>query len=118
MAKSFDQLAAATMSKRSISRGKRLGRRYIEAIRLADLRKGVGLSQEALAAKLGMKQPTLSKIERQKDMHLSTLRDLVEGMGGKFKMTAIFPSGEKTLYYTGKAPADGRAVRRKSQMAD
>ena len=41
---------------------------------LAEVRQSVGLTQEELAATLGIKQPTLSRLESQHDMQVSTLQ--------------------------------------------
>jgi DNA-binding XRE family transcriptional regulator len=51
------------------------------------------VSQKDLAAKLGVNQATVSKIERQSDMYLSTLRRLIAAMGGALEIRARFPEG-------------------------
>jgi transcriptional regulator with XRE-family HTH domain len=64
---------------------------------LAELRKSAGLSQEDLAAELGIKQPTLSRLESQDDMQISTLRRVIEALGGKLEIIAQLPSGDVRL---------------------
>lgn len=54
--------------------------------RLRELR---GLTQMQLAERMGIKQATLSRLERG-DMHLSTLQRLVASMGGELQIQAIF----------------------------
>ena len=49
---------------------------------LAEIRKSVGLTQEELAAAVGITQPSLSKLENQDDMQVSTLRRLIVALGG------------------------------------
>lgn len=52
------------------------------------------LSQEQLAAKLNVKQATVSKLERRADMYISTLRKVIKAMGGELEIKAKFPDGE------------------------
>ena len=47
-----------------------------------------------MAAKLGIKQPTLSRLESQDDMQISTLRRLIEALGGKLEIVAHLPKGD------------------------
>jgi len=58
------------------------------------VRRLVGLTQAELADKLGIKQPSLSKLESQEDMHISTLRRLVEALGGKLEIVVHLPAGD------------------------
>jgi hypothetical protein len=44
-----------------------------------------------VAKKLGVQQPTVSKIERQTDMYLSTLRGYIAALGGELQIVAQFP---------------------------
>jgi predicted transcriptional regulator len=60
---------------------------------LSEVRQLVGLTQEDLAKKLGVKQPTLSRLESQEDMHISTLRRLIEALGGTLEIVAHLPTG-------------------------
>lgn len=61
---------------------------------LAELRGLAGLTQEEVAKKLGIKQPSLSKLESQEDMYISTLRRLVEALGGSLEIIAHMPKGD------------------------
>ncbi|MBS7701438.1 MAG: XRE family transcriptional regulator [Chelatococcus sp.] len=45
---------------------------------LRELREITGRAQEDIATTLNIKQPSVSKIEKQADMYLSTLRSYVE----------------------------------------
>lgn len=60
---------------------------------LQELREQRKVSQVALASTLGVKQPTVSKIERREDVALSTLRRYVEALGGELHVTAEFSDG-------------------------
>ncbi len=59
---------------------------------LSELRKAAGKAQADIAATLKIKQPTVSKIERQADMYLSTLRSYVEAIGGELDLVVRLPS--------------------------
>jgi len=61
---------------------------------LQELREHRKISQVALAAKLAVRQPTVSKIERRQDVALSTLRRYVEALGGELRVTAEFADGK------------------------
>lgn len=58
---------------------------------LRELRKAVGKAQAEIAATLKIKQPSISKIERQTDMYLSTLRSYVEAIGGELDLVVRLP---------------------------
>lgn len=57
---------------------------------LARLRESRGLTQKALADKLGIRQSTLSAIERRDDIQYSTIRRIVEALGGLLEVFAVF----------------------------
>ncbi|QFT95089.1 Antitoxin HigA [Roseovarius sp. THAF9] len=59
---------------------------------LQELRKLAGKAQDEVADVLKIKQPSVSKIEKQADMYLSTLRSYVEAIGGKLELTVRLPS--------------------------
>jgi transcriptional regulator with XRE-family HTH domain len=60
---------------------------------LHELRRARQLSRGQLAEELGATQPEISKIERQTDMYVNTLRQFVEAMGGELDIIARFPDG-------------------------
>ncbi len=67
------------------------------SVLLSELRKSAGVTQEDLASSLGIKQPTLSRIESQSDMQISTLRRLIESLGGELEIIAHLPDGDVRL---------------------
>ncbi len=64
-----------------------------EPVRLSELRKERGISQAELAELLDKQQGEVSKIERRKDVKLSTLRDYVQSIGGSLQVLARLPNG-------------------------
>lgn len=64
---------------------------------LRDLREIQGLSQAELAARLGIQQAAVSKVERRQDLHLDTLSAIITALGGTLELKAKFPGGEVPL---------------------
>jgi DNA-binding XRE family transcriptional regulator len=58
---------------------------------LRQLRQVAGKAQADIATTLNIKQPSVSKIEKQADMYLSTLRRYVEAIGGELDLVVRFP---------------------------
>ncbi|MCZ8087860.1 MAG: XRE family transcriptional regulator [Brevundimonas sp.] len=67
---------------------------------LKALREIAGRSQEQIARSLGVKQPSVLKMERQADLYLSTLRRFVEAAGGTLELRVELP-GKGVLRLTG-----------------
>lgn len=67
---------------------------------LKALRQLAERSQEQMAEALGVKQPSVHKIERQTDLYLSTLRRFVEAAGGTLELRVELP-GKGVLHLTG-----------------
>jgi predicted XRE-type DNA-binding protein len=59
---------------------------------LGELRRAAGKAQAEIAAVLHIRQPSVSKIEKQADMYISTLRNYVEAIGGKLDLVVTLPS--------------------------
>jgi len=58
---------------------------------LRELRQVAGKAQADIANALNIKQPSVSKIEKQADMYLSTLRSYVEAIGGELDLVVRLP---------------------------
>lgn len=58
---------------------------------LRELRQVAGKAQADIATALNIKQPSVSKIEKQADMYLSTLRGYVEAIGGELDLVVRLP---------------------------
>jgi len=72
--------------------GARLNESSDEIENLGELRRVVGKGQAEIASTLNIKQPSVSKIENQADMYLSTLRSYVEAVGGELDLIVRLPS--------------------------
>ncbi len=64
-------------------------KREVEGLR--QLRQIAGKAQADVAAALHIRQPSVSKIEKQTDMYLSTLRSYVEAVGGELELLVKLP---------------------------
>lgn len=92
MAKNF-RLLQTKMSPKARQRSEAKADRLIREMALDELRHARQMTQEQLAAQLKVKQPAIAKLERRADMYLSTLRSVIEGMGGELDVRAVFPDG-------------------------
>ena len=94
MGKTYEEL----MSELNSGRRKRVEVRAAELIAeeksLRDLRQARQLTQQRMAKKLGVKQHSISRLEKRSDMLLSTLREYIGKMGGELVLTAQFPDRE------------------------
>jgi len=93
MKKNFNDLKAK-MDPERLARSQARAKDMMAEMLLAEIRKQTGLTQEELAESLGIKQPTLSKLESSNDMHISTLQRLVEALGGSLELVAHLPKGD------------------------
>ena len=66
-------------------------------IDLAAIRKAIGLTQVELAAKLGVGQAAVSKIERQSDMLVGTLSAYLTALGVDAQI--VVELGDQTMTY-------------------
>lgn len=84
----------ATADAETIARAERKTEAILASLELSELRKTRGVTQAELAERLNIRQGNVSRLERREDMHVSTLRDVVEALGGELEITARFPDGE------------------------
>ena len=92
MARNFKELEA-NMRPDSLARARARAKEMMAEMLLSEIRRAVGLTQEELAASLGIKQPSLSRLESQDDMQIGTLRRLVAALGGELEIIAHLPGG-------------------------
>ncbi len=87
-----------------------------QELTLRDLRKAMGQTQATMAARLGVKQENVSRVEQRTDMLLSTLSSYLDAMGGKLRLTVEF-EGRAPVVLAGlsmenEASAPGRRRRK------
>lgn len=104
--KKLDDIMAALPE----ARRQRVHARTMELATLKDLRQAVQQTQEQLAATLGVRQDTISRLEKRSDMLLSTLRHYIESMGGTLELVAQFPNRPPVLIEHLGAQAGGESV--------
>lgn len=64
---------------------------------LGDVRRARELAQATVAQRLGISAPSVSQVERQTDLYVSTLRRYVEAMGGTLRIQAVFPDRDVNI---------------------
>ena len=77
-----------------------------EEMSLRDLRRAREQTQASVAARLGINQENVSRLEQRSDLLLSTLRSYVGAMGGTLNIVAEFPD-RRPIALTGIAALDG-----------
>jgi plasmid maintenance system antidote protein VapI len=102
MAKSFDELVARTTTRKVRAAAKKRADQLLGEMLLSDLRQLTGKTQKDVAEALGIKQPTLARMERQRDIRLTTLGKVVEALGGDLEVLVRLPKGKVRLAQFGK----------------
>lgn len=86
----------------------------LQRIGFEKLRQARRQTQVAVAEKLNVGQGSVSRMEKQSDFLLSTLREYVGALGGQLELRAIFPDGDFVIDSLGtQRPASRRRTRRK-----
>ena len=114
MAKKFSELRAR-MAPKARAKSEAMAAKLMEAMPLQELRQALDLTQQQVAETLKIEQAAVSKMEKQADMYLSTLRRFIAAMGGKLEIVARFPEGAvriTQLKNIDKAAPSTRASRR------
>ncbi|MEX2163183.1 MAG: XRE family transcriptional regulator [Sulfuricaulis sp.] len=105
MAKKFSELRAR-LSPKARTKSEAMTARLLEEMPLQELRQALDLTQRQVAKTLKIEQAAVSKMEKQTDMYLSTLRRFVAAMGGKLDIVARFPEGEVHITQFGNVDED------------
>jgi len=90
MSKNFNTLLSKMPTEHRERVEKRVAR-TLEKMALHELRCARRLNQAQVAAGMKSAQSEVSKIENRTDMHVSTLQEYVEALGGRLEMQAVFP---------------------------
>ena len=70
-----------------------------QTIALHQLREELNISQTEMAAAMGIKQPTLAKMEQaDNDPRLSTLKRYVAALGGEVSIDVKLPNGKRIAF--------------------
>jgi hypothetical protein len=78
-----------------------------EELNLREVRRLRKLTQARLSKKLKIGQEGVSRIEKRSDLYISTLRNYVEGVGGKLKLVVELPDRAPVIL-TGLGLDEGR----------
>jgi DNA-binding XRE family transcriptional regulator len=106
MARNFRELEAA-MGPARVGRVKLRAREMMAEMLLSEIRKEAGVSQKQLAKTLDIRQPTLSRMESQEDMQISTLRRIILAGGATGNHRSLAQGGCDTATVSFKTPAAG-----------
>lgn len=93
MARKFKELFQK-MPARARAEVKARARKMLAEMALDELREARELTQEQLAKRFRVGQPAIAKLEKRTDMYLSTLRGVIQAMGGELEIRAVFSDGD------------------------
>jgi len=93
MARKFKELLAAVPQERQERIREEVERRLL-MLSLSEVRRKRKISQKTIAEQLNITQPAVSKMEREQNVGIETLKKYAGGMGGELILTVSFPSGE------------------------
>jgi transcriptional regulator with XRE-family HTH domain len=93
MARKFSELVKR-MPARAQAEAKAKTRAMLAEMALDELREARKLTQEQLALRFKVGQPAIAKLEKRTDMYLSTLRGVIQAMGGELEIRAVFSDGD------------------------
>ena len=106
MARDFERLRDAMSAERR-SRNQARALALLAAMDLSELRNARQVTQEELAERLEVAQSNVSRLERRRDVLVSTLRHVVEALGGELHLLAVFPDeGAVRIRYFDEAEAE------------
>ncbi len=93
--KTWEQfLADAGVSSERQAASERRARAMIATMKLGELRKARTLTQQEVAAELGISQASVSELENRADMLISTLRRFIAASGGELRIVAHYPEAD------------------------
>ncbi len=93
MAKNFE-LLEKQMKPERLANATAKAKEAMAEMLLAEIRQQAGFTQQDIAEAIGIRQPSLSKLESQDDIQVSTLRRLIQALGGRLELIAHMPGGD------------------------
>jgi predicted transcriptional regulator len=84
-----------------VAKARAIAQRRMEVMLLSQVRKELGFTQTRVARAMGVSQSALSQLESQDDLQLSTLRRLVNALGGELDIIARFGKRSIVLMESG-----------------
>lgn len=110
MTKKFSELRAR-LTPKALAQSEAMTARLLKEMPLQELRQALDMTQRRVAETLKIEQAAVSKMEKQTDMYLSTLRRFVAAMGGRIEIVARFPEGAVRITQFGKTDEDAPRAR-------
>jgi len=93
MARTLENMLAREEPK-VVSQAEKKAAEMLLNIHLAELRERLNLTQAELAQAMGIRQPSISDMEKPgRDLKLSSLKRYVEASGGKLRIDVELPDG-------------------------
>lgn len=111
----LDELLGEHFSPNELHQIEERADKKLRQLLLSELRELTGKTQAEVAKKLGIQQPTLSKIESQADIKLSTLSGYTTALGGRLKVVIELP-GQKPVVRTVKAFKRSHVLKRNPKL--
>jgi len=96
----------ASPESREVLRGE--AQAELERIGFGKLRQARQQTQVAVAQKLNIAQGAVSRLEKQSDFLLSTLREYVGALGGRLELRVVFPDGNFEIETLAQEPTPKR----------
>ena len=81
---------AAELGDEALAGARRRTQSYIDSHRLAERRKGLGLTQTDVAERMGVTKSRVSQIERGEVSTVDVIARYVQAIGGHLQISAIF----------------------------
>jgi len=89
--KTFDEVLSGFSRERRRKIEARAAELIEEELTLRELRRLLKKTQASMAESTGVRQESISRIESRTDLKVSTLRMLIEALGGSLSLVANFP---------------------------
>jgi transcriptional regulator with XRE-family HTH domain len=94
MAKDFFQHVARRFPPKVLEKAQSRFQELRREMLLREIRQTLKVPQSRVAKAAGIKQSNLSRMEKQNDMQIATLRKIVSALGGKLEVIARFKGAD------------------------